>query len=319
MKRKMTVIDMHCDTLLESWRHPEQSFADGPTAVNLSLMREAGSLAQCFAMYIPWHGAELGPYEIMQQMYANYITKMEENRELIRPAYSAGDILKNAEEGYLSSFLTIEDAALIEGKIERIDECWEKGVRMIGLIWNYENCLAYPNSNDPQAHGKHLKEFGIDCVERMNKLGIIVDVSHLNEGGFYDVAKYSNKPFAATHSCARALCDHSRNLTDDQLKVIGEKGGIVGVNFYGAFLNQDGSAPTYKRIVEHLVYMGNKAGIDSIGFGSDFDGIDDNGELVNFGGFVRLLEEMQGSFTDDDIDKISHENVLRVMRDNIGE
>ena len=93
----------------------------------------------------------------------------------------------------------------------------------------------------------------------------------------------------------------------------------VGVNFYGAFLNQDGSAPTYRRIVEHLVYMGNKVGIDSIGFGSDFDGIDDNGELVNFGGFVRLLEEMQGSFTDDDIDKISHENVLRVMRDNIGE
>ncbi len=318
MDAKMKIIDMHCDTLMESWKHPENSFYDGPTYVNLKNMKETGSLAQCFAMYLPWKNSEKSAYEILNEMYANYKVKMEENKELIRPAYSAKDILKNAEKGFLSSFLTIEDAAFMDGKAERLGEAFDMGVRMIGLIWNYENCIGYPNSSDEKEHMRGLKPFGIETIEHMDEFGIIIDCSHLNEGGFYDVARHTKNPFVCSHSCARELCDHRRNLTDDQLKTIGNKGGIVGVNFYGHFLNNDGASPTAKRIAEHLVYMKDKAGIDAIGFGSDLDGIDDNGEIVNYSGFRLLLDEMSKHFTDDEIDKISHLNALRVIREVTG-
>jgi membrane dipeptidase len=318
MNENMKIIDMHCDTLLESWYHPEQSLYDGPTTVNLKLMKEAGSLCQCFAMFLPWKRENIGPYEIMKGIYSTYLKKLESHKDIIRPAYSAEDILNNRDKGFLSSLLTVEDAAFLEGKKERMDEAYEMGVRMISLTWNYENCVAYPNNHDDNLHKKGLKVFGMEMVEKMNDLGIIVDCSHLSEGGFYDVAKISKKPFACSHSCARSLCDHPRNLTDDQLKTLGEAGGIVGVNFYGAFLNNDAAAPSYARIIDHLLYMKDKAGIDAVGFGSDLDGIDDYGEIVNYGGFSTLLERMQNKFTDDEIDKISHLNALRVIKANVG-
>lgn len=316
MKKGMRIIDMHCDTLMELWRHPEKSWYDGDTSINLRLMQEAGSLCQCFAMYIPRRELKsVTGYGIMRDMYRTYRQKMKDNADRIRPAYTADDIIKNSEAGYLSSLLTIEDAVCVEDSTDRIQEAYEMGVRMIGLIWNYENRLAYPNSRDREIHMRGLKKFGIEAVEKMNELGIVPDCSHLNEGGFYDVARYARGPFACTHSCARALCDHPRNLTDDQLKVLGEKGGIVGVNFYGSFLFEGGGSPTIDRIIEHLRYMVDKAGIEHVGFGSDLDGIEDNGEIVDYGGFARLLERMEESFTDDEIDKISHGNFLRVLRE----
>ena len=314
----MKIIDMHCDTLLALREHPDFDFYDGPTAINLRHLQEAPALTQCFAMFLPWKKEKIGPYEILKQLYAVYQQNMETHADIIRPAFSCEDILANAGQGFISSLLTVEDAAFLENKIERLEEVYKLGVRMIGLTWNYENCVAYPNSDDPEAHRRGLKVFGLDVVEKMNELGIIIDCSHLSEGGFYDVARVSKNPFACSHSCARALCNHRRNLTDDQLKVLGNKGGLVGVNFYGAFLNENGNPPTFDRIIDHLVYMKDKAGIDSIGFGSDFDGIDEYGEIENYGGFTGLLDRMQKTFTDDEIDKISHENALRLLRANAG-
>ncbi len=318
MKNSMKIIDLHCDTLLECWKHKDQGLKDGPTAINIEKLREGGSLAQCFAMYLPWKSMNIGPYEILKGVYETYKEQMELNKDAIRPALSVSDIEKNAADGMLSSILTIEDGAFLENKIERLDEAYEMGVRMIGLIWNHENCLAYPNNRDKAAHERGLKVFGMDVIERMNELGMVIDCSHLNEGGFFDVAKLSKKPFMASHSCARALCDHPRNLSDEQLHVLGEKGGVVGINFYGAFLNESGDAASFDRIIEHLKYMKDKAGIDAIALGSDFDGIDDNGELVDFTGYVPLMDKMSKHFSDDEIEKISHLNAMRVFRENIG-
>ena len=122
----------------------------------------------------------------------------------------------------------------------------------------------------------------------------------------------------ATHSCARALCNHKRNLTDDQLKTLANKGGVAGINFECSFLKEGSSHATYDQIIQHLLHMKNVAGIETIGFGSDFDGIDDNGELVNFGGFSTLLQKMEKHFTYDEMDKITHLNALRVMKDVLG-
>ena len=315
----MRIIDMHCDTLIEGWRKPERSFYDGDTSINLKLLKENGSLLQFFAMYLSRNEMKtMDPYDILKGIYGYYQTQMEKYSDIIKPVYSAQDVLENEKKGLLSSLLTVEDGVFIDGKIERVQEVYDMGVRLITLMWNFENSVGFPCSDEPEAHLKGLKPFGIEVVEKMNELGIIIDVSHMSEGGFYDVARYSKKPFVASHSCARALCNHRRNLTDDQLKTLGNAGGIAGVNFECSFLKEGSNCATYDQIIEHLLYMKDKAGIDAVGFGSDFDGIEDNGELVNYSGFKTLLERMEGKFTYDEIDKICRGNALRVIKDVIG-
>ena len=315
----MRIIDMHCDTLIEGWRKPERSFYDGDTSINLKLLKENGSLLQFFAMYLSRNEMKtMESYDILKGIYGYYQTQMEKYSDIIKPVYSAQEVLENEEKGLLSSLLTVEDGVFIDGKIERVREVYDMGVRLITLMWNFENSVGFPCSDEPEAHLKGLKPFGIEVVEKMNELGIIIDVSHMSEGGFYDVARYSKKPFVASHSCARVLCNHRRNLTDDQLRTLGNAGGIAGVNFECSFLKEGSNGATYDQIIEHLLYMRDKAGVDAVGFGSDFDGIDDNGELVNYGGFTTLLERMEGKFTYDEIDKICRGNALRVIKDVIG-
>jgi membrane dipeptidase len=189
---------------------------------------------------------------------------------------------------------------------------------MIGLTWNYENCIGYPCKDDPKEHMLGLKPFGIEAVQRMNELGIMIDTSHLSEGGFWDVVKHSSKPFMASHSCARALRDHRRNLTDEQLRALAEKGGICGVNFYSAFLHTDGDLTKIDDIVRHMVYIANKAGIETVAMGSDFDGIDNPQELKNYAGMPLLVDALGKHFSADQIDKICSGNALRIMKDCIG-
>lgn len=315
----MKIIDMHCDTLLEGWRHQDKRFADGDFSVNLALLKAHGSLAQFFAIYLSRIEMKtMDPYVLYQEIYQYYCRIMEAHSDVIRPVYCAEDILRNEKAGLLSAFLTIEDGVFIDGKIERVQEVYDMGVRLITLMWGFENTAGYPCSDDAEMHLKGLKPFGLAVVEKMNQLGMLIDVSHMSEGGFYDVAKHSKQPFVASHSCARGLCNHRRNLTDDQLRTIGECGGVAGVNFECSFLQEGADRATFDQIIRHLLYMKDKAGIEAVGFGSDFDGIEDNGELVNYGGFTPLLERMEKHFTDDEIDKICRQNALRVIRDVTG-
>jgi membrane dipeptidase len=312
----MRIVDMHCDTLIEGWRKPERSFFDGDTSINIKLLKENGSLLQFFAMYLSRQEMKtMDSYDILKGIYGYYLKVMEENKEFIRPVYSVEDVMENKSKGLLSSLLTIEDGVFIDGKMERVQEAYDMGVRLITLMWNFENSVGFPCRDDKAEHAKGLKPFGIEVVEEMNELGMLIDVSHMSEGGFYDVAKYSKKPFVASHSCARALCNHRRNLTDHQLKTLGEAGGIVGVNFECSFLKEGSNHATIEQVIDHLVYMKDKAGIDAVGFGSDFDGIDDNGEMVNYSGFGKILERMENHFTYDEIDKICSGNALRVMKE----
>ena len=121
---------------------------------------------------------------------------------------------------------------------------YEKGTRLMTLTWNYENCLGYPNSRDASVMGRGLKKFGLETIEQMNGLGMLVDVSHLSDGGFWDCIRHSSAPVVASHSNVRALCDCPRNLTDEMLKALGEKGGAAGLNFYPAFLRKEEASVT---------------------------------------------------------------------------
>ncbi len=316
----MNIIDLHCDTVLLCFtEHRDLRSAGGH--IDLRKLKAGGCLAQCFAVFVPtqdsavhYLGRIVDPWDLYRQMTAAYRELLSGASDVIRPALSAGEVLENSRKGFLSSILTIEDAVELEGKLERLDALYADGVRMIALTWNYENCVGYPNSPDPALHCRRgLKPFGFEAVERMNELGIIVDVSHLSEAGFYDVARRSKKPFIASHSGCRALKDHPRNLTDDQLRAIGDSGGVVGVIFNDVFLSDRGGTTEIGDVVRHVLHVRDHAGMDSIAFGSDFDGIGSRLAFQDYSGFPMILRALERHFTDDEIDRISHGNFLRVF------
>lgn len=320
---KMNIIDMHCDTLLEM--HTKgRGLRELDGHINLDKLRCGGSMLQCFAVYTPTHGeAEScritsGPWEYFNAAADIFEREMEANREYIRPVRSMAEIRANAGAGIISAMLTLEDGVCIDGRHERVQRLYDRGVRMIALTWNYENSIGYPNSFDPEAHAMGLKPFGAETVEQMKRLGMIVDVSHLSEGGFRDVADILKGPFVASHSCARALCDHSRNLTDEQLRTLGDCGGVCGVNFLSRFLVRDAAYTRIDDILRHMEHIADKAGTEAVALGSDFDGIDCGLELGDFAGMTRLTEKIAARFGSDRADKICHGNALRVMGEVIG-
>ncbi|NLX61977.1 MAG: membrane dipeptidase [Tissierellia bacterium] len=323
----MKFIDLHCDTLsILALSDEEISLkSNDKTSVDFERLKKGNALAQFFAIYLPSEAT----YERLKKEPMDddeYILKsvkilkeaIEENPDLIAMAYNAEDIKRNKAEGKMSAILTIEDGRSIEGKLEKIKQYYDLGVRLITLTWNHENSLGYPNSKDPEIMKKGLKAFGIEAIEYMNDLGIIVDVSHLSDGGFYDVARVSKRPFIASHSNARAISPHQRNLTDEMIKIISDKGGVVGLNFCPPFLNQDakGQDSTIELMVKHLNHIRNVGGEDVIALGSDLDGIGGNLEIDSCDKIPLLFKALEkAGWSSRLIEKLAYENALRVIGD----
>lgn len=318
----MRFVDLHCDSLFEMYLQNKNLDALNGH-INLDKLVRGEVLMQSFAAFIATHdcarrnAVKHDAYDLFHALADIFDEQMVRFSDVIAPVRRYADIEKNAREGKISALLTVEDAVFLDGRQERVDEMYSRGVRMAALTWNYENSLGYPNSDNICDHAKGLKPFGIETVERMNELGIIIDVSHLSEGGFWDVAKRTKKPFVASHSCARGLCDHRRNLTDEQLRAVADCGGVVGVNFYSAFLTGREDYTANADIIAHMDYIRNKAGIEALALGSDFDGIDCALEFKDCAGLPRFADAMSARFTDDEIDLICNKNALRVFREVI--
>lgn len=322
---EMRFIDTHCDTMGECIARSEGkvTLQNNPGHINMEKLIKGGAMAEFFAIFIPTHdsgagkGVTLPPYDYFQFVYKAYLKELEANKDVLAPACNYDDIMANKAAGKVSSVLTVEDGVPLEGKMERLEEFYQKGVRLISFTWNYENSLGFPNSKDPEIMNRGLKQFGLDCIERMNEMGMLVDVSHLSDGGFWDVVKHSKKPFMASHSCCRALCNHTRNLTDEMLHALGEKGGVVGINFASQFLNEGAEYTDIQSVVRHMLHIRDKAGLDALGFGSDFDGITSTLEFKDYTGLPLIVDALKPHFTDDEIDKICNGNMLRLIRDTL--
>ena len=317
---RASFVDLHCDTLL-TLRQEHCGLENSPGHVNLKKLQQGGALLQCLAIFVPDHedavkyGITESPWEFFNSQYALCCREMERFPEAIRPARSMADIRRNREAGVISALLTVEDGACVEGKPERLQTMYDLGARLLTLTWNYVNGFGHPNAPDPARHKLGLTEFGREAVQEMNRLGMVVDVSHLSEGGFWDVVQESRAPFVASHSCARALCDHSRNLTDAQLRALGDAGGICGVNFCSCFLKPDCTHTENADILRHMAHIADKAGIEAVALGSDFDGIDCTLEMGDYTGLPHLAEQIADRFGYDAADKICRDNALRVLAD----
>ena len=316
----MKYIDLHCDTLMKCYLDGVK-LRENDVQIDLVRLKGAEAMAQCMAIFIPTHdiareyNVELEPSEYFDACVEVYRREIAENADLAAPALCLQDIIDNGQVGKVSSILTLEDGVIVEGKLERLDELFEIGVRLITLTWNFENCFGFPQSADASLMKLGLKPFGIEAIWYMNELGIIVDVSHLSEGGFDDVARYSHKPFVASHSCSRSLCDVGRNLTDRQLRLLGDKGGVCGVNFAPIFLEKGAECSKTDAIVRHIRHIADHAGIDAVAFGSDFDGFTGAVEIGGCSGMPLLIDALRAEFRECEIEKICHRNALRLMSD----
>ena len=317
----MRLIDMHCDTFWLMMRTQGLSLQKNELCIDIEKMKAAGSMAQFFASFIHMSEFEGGnaveeAYQHALDMIAYGKAELAKCSDSIAIARNYDELIANRDSGKMSAILTVEEGGIINGKMEYLEELYRQGIRLITLTWNYENSIGFPNSREPELMNRGLKPFGIEVVRRMNELGMLIDVSHLSDGGFWDVVRYSTKPFVASHSNARVLCSHPRNLTDEMIKALAEKGGVAGVNFYPYFLRESGKA-TVEDIAEHLWHMYQVGSEDVIAFGTDFDGFDE-GELdITHMGEMNLVYDAirKRGFTERQMDKLLGENILRVLRD----
>lgn len=323
----MRFIDMHCDTLMGAYNNPAyQLLHNEMTMVDFARMKQGGQMAQFFAMFLMPAGAEkflgldkpIDDDDYIAQLSAALKRNVEANSDIIAMATNADEMLANWENGKMSAILSIEDGKSINGDIDKIQKYYDLGVRAISLTWNFPNCIGFPNSTDPMVMSKGLTDFGKDAVIRMQELGILVDVSHLSDGGFMDVAKLATKPFVATHSNCRALGPHQRNLTDDMIRLMADKGGVSGLNYGPEFLNADITCKdsTAELIVKHIKHFINVGGVDCVGLGSDFDGIGGSLEIDSPGKVPVIFDLMRKEgLSEEIIERVAYKNVLRVMRE----
>lgn len=318
----MRLIDMHCDTFWLMMRKQGLSLHKNELCIDIEKMRAAGSMAQFFASFI--HMSEFDGENAVEEAYRHALdmiaygkSELAKCSDSITIARNYNELIANNDNGVMSAILTVEEGGIINGKMEYLEELYRQGIRLITLTWNHENCIGFPNSRDPELMKQGLKPFGIEVVKRMNELGMIIDVSHLSDGGFWDVIKHSTKPVVASHSNARALCNHPRNLTDEMIKTLAHKGGVAGVNFYPYFLQENGKA-TVEDIANHAWHMYQVGGEEFVAIGTDFDGFDE-GELdITHIGEMNLVYDamIKRGFTHRQMDKILSGNILRVLQEN---
>lgn len=317
------IADMHCDTLYKIRKEKRNGrkirLRDGEgLCINLEMMRQADYAVQNFAVYIDMkQETALSPYENAMELVYIFEEEMENNSELIRQVACFDDIELTRRAGKMAALLTLEEGGMCEGDMEKLVRLYERGARMMTLVWNYENELAYPAASGPDAAG--LKKKGFEFLEMMENLGMIPDVSHLSDAGFRDVCAACRKPFVASHSNARSLCGHPRNLTDEMLRMLGERGGVAGLNFYPVFLSEEWNRENgFEILAKHACHMINKGGAACVGLGSDFDGFDGTGVPADAADAANLEWAFhRAGLSDDEIDGIMYRNVLNLYRETL--
>lgn len=352
---KFPVFDGHNDTvlhLISDERGKGRSFFERSEVGHIDLPRakEGGFAGGFFAMFVPNDAqnmeklkalAEKDPALIplppaLELDYAQqYAFKMmrklfdveKESEGQVKITRTVDEIETCIENDTLAMILHFEGAEAIDTNLDSLEVFYQAGLRSLGIVWSRPTAFGYgvpfrfPNSPDI---GDGLTDAGKALVKGCNELGIMIDLSHLNEKGFWDVAKLSDAPLVATHSNVHAICATPRNLTDKQLDAIKESDGMVGLNFATAFLREDGGkglsaderAKTPLTImVKHIDYLVERIGIDRVGLGSDFDGAGIPAKIGDVTGLPNLISALQDAGYDDEaLNKITHQNWMRVLR-----
>jgi membrane dipeptidase len=314
--------------------------------IDLPRMREGGFGGGFFAVFVPSHQSVKGhpgihptttetaysmplaspidtnyAQEITFKGMASLFRLAAESEGQIKVVRATDELVTCLCQGIIAAVLHFEGAEAVDPGLDALHVFYEAGLRSLGIAWSRSNLFAhgvpfkFPHSPDT---GPGLTDLGQKLVRACNRLGIAIDLSHINERGFWETAKLTDAPLVVTHTAAHALCPSTRNLTDKQLDAIGASDGVVGVNFHVAFLRSDGHLDPdtpLTEIVHHIDYIAERIGIDHVALGSDFEGATMPRELGDVSGLPKLLALLRESGYDDAaLGKLTHKNWVRVLR-----
>ena len=340
------IFDGHNDTLLRFYQNDDVDYADFLTEmqgghIDLVRARRGGFVGGFFAVYVPNPELRIDPDNMpeiakpyappaVEFVYAQGVAlrmmadlfKLEAlSAGQVKIARSADDLQACIDSGVFAAILHFEGAEAIDEDLNALEVFYQAGLRSLGIVWSRPTIfahgvpIAFPASPDI---GPGLTDAGRRLVKRCNELGIMIDLSHMNEKGFWDVAALSDAPLVATHSNVHAICPVTRNLTDKQLDAIKASDGMVGLNFATSFLNEDGAWDSDRPLdimVRHLDYLVERLGETRVGLGSDYDGARVLDDISDVSKLPNLIDALRAAgYNDDLLRKLCHENWLRVLR-----
>lgn len=315
LHQRILTIDSHCDTAMQFDKDVNFQRRDPNLLVDAHKMTEGKLDAACMVAYLEQQGRNAEALQAATEKAATIINRLKtmvSATEGFCIALTREDLMRNKFEGKKSVVLGIENGYALGKDLKNIRKFWDMGVRYLTLCHNGDNDLCDSARKSNNEHGG-LSELGRAAVEELNRVGMLIDLSHAAESTFYEVLERSKRPVACTHSSARALCNHPRNLTDDQLRALAKQGGVAQATFYPGFLREDEQA-TVEDAVRHILHMIEVAGIDHIGIGSDFDGDGGVPGLASAADMIHLTRRLQAEgLTDEDLRKLWGANFLRVL------
>lgn len=318
--------DLHCDMLYVAWRRGLRDIFRAEDAMaDVDKIVRGGCRLQLYAIFMPeeeeireserpWRGDDA----YIQELRDVFLRTVQEHADVFAAAGNLEDVERNAAEGKASGMLSMEDGRAVQGSFDKLRAFHDMGIRVMGLTWNHANCFGFPNSTDREEMSRGLTPFGKEAISCMEEMGMLVDVSHLSDGGFRDVAEISRRPFIASHSNCRALNPHPRSMTDEMIRALADSGGVMGLNFCRMFLTQDldqrrSAVDDLARQLRHRINVG---GLTCAAIGTDFDGIGGELEIASAEQMPIFFEELlKRGFTPRELEQICWGNAERVLRE----
>lgn len=314
------IFDGHCDTLLEilsGKRKFDERSTEGH--IDLPRLREGGVTAQVFAIYLEDQYLPAGAVKQTLRVLDVLHRELAAHPDAFTLATKAADIEAAKRAGKVAAVVGLEGAEALEGDLGTLRMFYRLGVRLLTVTWSRRNQAA--DGVGEARTGGGLTNHGLQLVQECNKLGVLLDISHLAPAGVKEVLEASSQPVIASHSNAQALCAHARNLTDEQLVAVARKGGMVGVTFVPSFITANRKEASLEKLLDHIDHIVRIAGIDHVGLGSDFDGFNPPPptgleDVTHLPGITAGL--VQRGYSETDVRKILGENLIRVFRQVAG-
>lgn len=316
----MRYFDFHCDTLsklqVRKALSNTESLMMNKLAVSLDSSAGLKAYVQTFAIWTPENTLCTQTLARFIDLYNLFMKEVALHSDSISFCRTGREIRSAGKAGKVAGILSVEGGAVICGSLEILNDLYKMGVRIFSLTWNDRNSLA---DGVKVAGASGLTPLGKQVVQEMNRLGMILDVSHLADPGFWDVCGISDRPFMATHSNSRTVCSHERNLTNDQFKEIARRGGVVGINFGRAFLSNDPKQANADSLMRHVETFLSLGGEHAVAMGSDFDGTEIHKELDSIAKVGSIAEAMlRRNYSESLVDDILYGNALRFFEQNAG-
>lgn len=308
----MIIFDAHCDTLTKIMEQNSNLYSNN-CHVDIERMKKSGSFVQFFAAFIDPIYSYGNTLKRAMQIIDKFYEQLNLYNDSIMLCCNYRDIKNALDENKIAALLSIEGGEALQGDLSTLRNFYRLGVRSICLTWNYRNEIADGVKDDITGGG--LTRFGREVIKEMNSLKMLIDLSHISENGFWNVLELTSAPVVVSHSNAKKICSHKRNLSDEQILAIKENGGVIGINLYPDFLNDSGKA-TVKDAIKHIEHMSGLIGTENIGIGADFDGIECTpDDIQGVQDIIILLNELARlNYSNETIANIMGNNFLGLVK-----